>query len=132
MEQEISLAAGREVVINFTPHLIPMNRGELCTTYARLTEGVTAADCTAQLERDYKDEPFVFMVPKGVVPSTQHVRGSNNVMLGVYADRVPGRVILFSTLDNLVKGSAGQAIQNFNLMFGRPETEGLMQVALFP
>ena len=132
MEQEISRAAGREVVINFTPHLIPMSRGELCTTYAKLAKGVTAADCAALVELDYKDEPFVFMAPKGVVPSTQHVRGSNNVMLGVYADRMPGRVILFSTLDNLVKGSAGQAIQNFNLMFGRPETEGLMQVALFP
>ena len=72
------------------------------------------------------------MAPNGVLPSTQFVRGSNNVMLGAYADRMPGRVILISTLDNLVKGSAGQAIQNFNLMFGLPETMGLEQVALFP
>jgi N-acetyl-gamma-glutamyl-phosphate reductase len=72
------------------------------------------------------------MAPKGIIPSTQFVRGSNNVMLGVYADRVPGRVILVSALDNLVKGSAGQAIQNFNLMFSLPETLGLDQVALFP
>jgi N-acetyl-gamma-glutamyl-phosphate reductase len=72
------------------------------------------------------------MAPKGVTPSTQYVRGSNNVLLGVFADRIQGRAILVSTLDNLVKGSAGQAIQNFNLMFGLPETAGLEQVALFP
>jgi N-acetyl-gamma-glutamyl-phosphate reductase len=132
IEQELALAAGREVVVNFTPHLVPMSRGELCTIYARLSEGGTAADCATALERQYKDEPFVHMAPKGVLPSTQFVRGSNNVMLGVYADRIPGRVILISALDNLVKGSAGQAIQNFNLMFDLAETAGLMQVALFP
>lgn len=132
IEQEISRAAGSQVIVNFTPHLIPMSRGELCTSYAKLKGGATAADCVAALEEHYKDEPFVFLAPKGVMPSTQYVRGSNNVMLGVYADRVPGRVILISTLDNLVKGSAGQAIQNFNLMFGLPESQGLEQVALFP
>ncbi|TMJ36583.1 MAG: N-acetyl-gamma-glutamyl-phosphate reductase, partial [Alphaproteobacteria bacterium] len=132
IEQEVSQVAGQQVIVNFTPHLIPMSRGELCTTYARLTGRATAADLSAALEKHYKDEPFVFMAPKGVMPSTQYVRGSNNVMLGVYADRIPGRVILISTLDNLVKGSAGQAIQNFNLMFGLPETQGLEQVALFP
>jgi N-acetyl-gamma-glutamyl-phosphate reductase len=109
-----------------------MSRGELCTTYARLVGGATAADCTSILAARYKDEPFVHLAPAGVIPSTQFVRGSNNVMLAAYADRLPGRVILVSTLDNLVKGSAGQAIQNFNLMFGRAETAGLQQVALFP
>ncbi len=104
--------------MNFTPHLIPMSRGELCTIYAKLAGPATAADCTTALSRRYALEPFVSMAPKGVLPSTQFVRGSNNVMLGVHADRIPGRVILISTLDNLVKGSAGQAIQNFNLMFG--------------
>jgi N-acetyl-gamma-glutamyl-phosphate reductase len=132
IEQEISRAAGKDVIVNFTPHLIPMSRGELCTTYARLMKGATAADCAGVLEGRYKDEPFVHLAPKGVIPSTQFVRGSNNVMLAAYADRVPGRVILVSTLDNLVKGSAGQAIQNFNLMFGLKETTGLEQVALFP
>lgn len=132
IEQEVSRAAGRDIIVNFTPHLIPMSRGELCTVYAKLASGATAADCAAALDRQYKDEPFVRMAPKGVLPSTQFVRGSNNVMLAVHADRVPGRVILFSALDNLVKGSAGQAIQNFNLMFGLPETQGLEQVALFP
>jgi N-acetyl-gamma-glutamyl-phosphate reductase len=132
MEQELSKVAGRPVIINFTPHLIPMSRGELCTTYARLANGATAEDCVRSLAAAYEDEPFVRLAPKGVTPSTQFVRGSNNVMLAVYADRVPGRVILVSALDNLVKGSAGQAIQNFNLMFGFPETTGLEQVALFP
>jgi N-acetyl-gamma-glutamyl-phosphate reductase len=132
MEQEISKAAGRPVIINFTPHLVPMSRGELCTTYARLANGATAEDCMKSLTSAYEGEPFVHMASKGIIPSTQFVRGSNNVMLGVYADRVPGRVILVSALDNLVKGSAGQAIQNFNLMFSLPETLGLDQVALFP
>ena len=132
IEQEISRAAGRDVVVNFTPHLIPMSRGELCTIYARLARNATAADCARILESEYKGEPFVHLDPTGVIPATQFVRGSNNVMLAAYPDRIPGRVILVSTLDNLVKGSAGQAIQNFNLMFGIDETAGLQQVALFP
>jgi len=132
IEQEISLAAGREVIVNFTPHLIPMSRGELITCYARLAGGATAEDCRNALAERYSEEPFVHMAPEGINPATQYVRGSNNVMLGTYADRVPGRVILVSTLDNLVKGSAGQALQNFNLMLGFDETTGLEQVSLFP
>jgi N-acetyl-gamma-glutamyl-phosphate reductase len=132
MEQEISRAAGRQVLINFTPHLVPMSRGELCSVYAKLAGGAKAVDAEKALAERYKDEPFVHMAPKGVIPSTQFVRGSNNALLSVHADRVPGRVIVFSTIDNLVKGSAGQAIQNFNLVFGLPETTGLEQVALFP
>jgi len=132
IEQELSLVAGRSITVNFTPHLIPMSRGELCTIYAKLAGKTTVADCVSTLGARYESEPFVAMAPKGVLPSTQFVRGSNNVMLGAHADRIPGRVILISTLDNLVKGSAGQAIQNFNLMFGLPETMGLEQVALFP
>ncbi len=132
IDQELSLAAGRNVVVNFTPHLIPMSRGELITAYARLTDGTGVVDCVAALAGRYADEPFVNMAPVGVLPSTQFVRGSNNVLLGVIEDRIPGRVILISTLDNLVKGSAGQALQNFNLMFGIQETCGLEQVSLFP
>ena len=132
MEQEISMAAGREVIINFTPHLIPMSRGELCTSYVRLASGATVDDLARSLESAYRGEPFVHLAPEGITPATQFVRGSNHVMLAVYADRIPGRAILVSTLDNLVKGSAGQAIQNFNLIFGLPETSGLEQVALFP
>ena len=132
IEQELSVAAGRDVIVNFTPHLIPMSRGEFITAYAKLSPGKSAKDCEAVLADRYKDEPFINMAPKGVLPATQFVRGSNRVMLGVVEDRVPGRVILMSTLDNLVKGSAGQAVQNFNLMFGLEETCGLKQVTLFP
>lgn len=132
IEQELALAAGRDVIVSFTPHLVPMSRGELITCYARLAGGASADDCRQALATRYGAEPFVLMAPEGVNPATHYVRGSNNVMLAAYADRVPGRVILVSTLDNLVKGSAGQAIQNFNLMFGLPETSGLEQVSLFP
>ena len=132
IEQEVSLAAGREVLVNFTPHLMPMNRGELLTTYVRLSGGATAADLRACLETRYANEPFVHVAPEGMAPATRHVRGSNHVLLQVYADRLPGRAILVSTLDNLVKGSSGQAIQNINLMFGLPETTGLEQAPLCP
>ncbi len=132
IEQELSRAAGREVVVNFTPHLIPMSRGEFITAHARLADGATAADCERVLAERYADEPFVRMAPEGILPATQQVRGSNYVVLGVREDRIPGRVILMSTLDNLVKGSSGQALQNFNLMFGLPETAALEQLPLFP
>jgi N-acetyl-gamma-glutamyl-phosphate reductase len=132
IEQEISNVAGRPVLINFTPHLIPMSRGELCTAYVRLAGGATADDLRAALHEAYRDEPFVHVAPAGVLPQTQNVRGSNYVQIGVVADRIPGRAIVISVLDNLVKGSAGQAIQNFNLMFDLDETTGLMQQPLFP
>ncbi len=132
IEQELSEAAGRPLLVNFTPHLVPMNRGELLTIYLRLAEGAKSEDLRRSLAARYADEPFVRLVPQGAVPSTRHVRGSNYCLLGVFADRVPGRAILVSTLDNLVKGSSGQAIQNMNLMFGLPETMGLEQQPLFP
>ncbi len=132
IEQELSLAANKDVLVNFSPHLVPMARGEFISAYARLADGVDASDCKKALATAYRDEPFIKLAPEGVVPATQYVRGSNKVMLGVFADRVPGRVILMSTLDNLVKGSAGQALQNFNIMFGLEETTGLQQVTLFP
>lgn len=131
IEQEIGVAVGAKVAINFTPHLIPMARGELCTSYVRLN-GATADDLRQALSDAYKDEPFVHVAPKNVVPQTQNVRGSNYVQIGVFPDRIPGRAIVISTLDNLVKGSAGQAIQNMNLVLGYPETTGLEQIALFP
>jgi len=131
IEQEIGVAVGAKVTINFTPHLIPMARGELCTSYVKLN-GATADDLRQALADAYKDEPFVHVAPKGVVPQTQNVRGSNYVQIGVFPDRIPGRAIIISTLDNLVKGSAGQALQNMNLVLGFPETMGLEQIALFP
>jgi len=131
IEQEISKAGGRNVLVNFTPHLIPMSRGELCTSYVKLT-GASPDDLRATLADAYEEEPFVHVAAKGVLPQTQNVRGSNYVQIGVVADRIPGRAIVISVLDNLVKGSAGQAIQNFNLMFGIEETTALMQQPLFP
>lgn len=132
IEQELSVAAGGDVAVTFTPHLIPMSRGELLTVYADVAEGQSASDVRQCLTDAYRDEPFVRVVAEGQVPATQHVRGSNHCLLAVYEDRVPGRVILVSTLDNLVKGSSGQAVQNMNVMFGLPETTGLEQQPLFP
>jgi N-acetyl-gamma-glutamyl-phosphate reductase len=131
IEQEIGLAAGGRVTVNFTPHLIPMSRGELCTSYVRL-KGATADDLRKALTDAYAHEPFVHVAPKGVLPQTQNVRGSNYVQIGVFADRIPGRAIVISVLDNLVKGSAGQALQNMNIAFGLNETTGLLQLPLFP
>jgi N-acetyl-gamma-glutamyl-phosphate reductase len=132
IEQEVSVAAGREVLINFTPHLIPMSRGELCTSYVRLKGKATADDLRAALAKAYAGEHFVQVVAPGILPMTQNVRGSNFVQIGVVADRIPGRAIVISVLDNLVKGSAGQAIQNFNLAYDLEETTGLQQLPLFP
>jgi N-acetyl-gamma-glutamyl-phosphate reductase len=131
IEQEIGLAAGSRVTVNFTPHLIPMSRGELCTSYVRL-KGATADDLRKALADAYEHEPFVHVAPKGVLPQTQNVRGSNYVQVGVFADRIRGRAIVISVLDNLVKGSAGQALQNMNIAFGLNETTGLLQLPLFP
>ena len=132
IEQEISKASGQEVVVNFTPHLIPMSRGELCTSYVRLTGGASADDLRAALMDAYREEEFVHVAPEGILPQTQNVRGSNYCQIAVVKDRIPGRAIVISVIDNLVKGSAGQAVQNFNLMFDLEETTGLMQQALFP
>src|SRR5690349_6480240 len=118
IEQGLSRAAGKSVVVNFTPHLMPMNRGILSTIYVRLVNGAKPADLRATLAKRYVDEPFVKVMPEGVSPQTRHVRGSNYVHIGVFADRVPGRAILICVEDNLVKGASGQAIQNMNLMAG--------------
>lgn len=132
IEQEVSKAAGTDVLVNFTPHLIPMSRGELCTIYAKLAPGKTYEDARNALINAYADEPFVHIADEGVLPQTQMVRGSNHCVINVFKDRVPGQVMIISTLDNLVKGSAGQALQNFNLAFALEETLGLEQVPLFP
>ncbi len=131
-DQEFSLAAKRPVVATFTAHLAPMNRGIYATHYVRTLGGAGAEQLHRVLADFYRSEPFVQMLPLGEVPQSRHVRGSNNLQLGVVADRVPGKVIVLATTDNLVKGASGQAIQNMNLMFGFPETEGLTQLALFP
>ena len=130
MEQELARAAGRPVTISFTPHLVPMNRGELVTCIVETARPV--AELRAILTDRYAGEAFVHLLPEGVAPATRMVRGSNHAVINVFADRVPGRAIVIAAIDNLVKGSSGQAIQNFNLMFGLPETMGLEQAPLFP
>jgi N-acetyl-gamma-glutamyl-phosphate reductase len=132
IEQELGLVADAPVTVNFTPHLAPMTRGELCTSYVRLAGKTTAADLRKALTGAYAASPFVRVVEEGVIPATQHVRGSNYCHVGVFADRIKGRAIVVSAIDNLVKGSAGQAVQNFNLMYGLDETTALEQLPLFP
>jgi N-acetyl-gamma-glutamyl-phosphate reductase len=132
LDQEFSAAAGREVLVTFTPHLVPMNRGILSTIYVRGRRGRTPEDLHAILSKTYAKEPFVHVLPFGETPQTRHVRGSNMTFIGVANDRIAGRAIIISALDNLVKGASGQAIQNMNLVLGFPETTGLEQVALFP
>ena len=127
-DQEFSKLAGEEVRVQFTPHLIPANRGILATCYVKgHAEVIYDTLCTA-----YKDETFIKMLPFGETPSTHHVRGSNFCHIGVVGDRIDGRTIVVAALDNLTKGSSGQALQNANLMLGEKETEGLMVVPCFP
>ncbi len=131
LDQEFSKAAGREVIVSFTPHLMPMNRGILSTIYVR-SAGKSAEQLHEVLLSWYANQPFVHVLPFGQMPQTRHVRGSNMTFLGVTKDRIAGRAIVGSALDNLVKGASGQAVQNMNVMLGLPETTGLEQVALFP
>jgi len=127
-DQEFSAIAGRRVQVQFTPHLIPANRGILATCYV---QGDADAIYSA-LSSAYASEPFIEVLPMGQHPSIKHIRGSNFCHIGVVADRVPGRAMVIATLDNLTKGSSGQALQNANLMLGLPETEGLMLAPVFP
>lgn len=132
IDQELSVAAGKPVMVSFTPHLMPMSRGMEETIYVKLAGGATAADLRDVLVRKYADEPFVRVLPEGQVPQTRFVRGSNLCHISVHADRRPGRAILCSVIDNLVKGASGQALQNMNLMFGLPETTALALRPVFP
>ncbi len=132
LDQEFSKAAGREVTVTFTPHLMPMNRGLLSTIYVRGRRGRSAEDLHDILARVYAKEPFVDVLPFGQTPQTRHVRGSNMTAIGVAKDRIAGRAIIVSALDNLTKGASGQAVQAMNLMLGFPETSGLEHAALFP
>lgn len=127
-DQEFSKAAGRPVQVQFTPHLIPMNRGILATVYV----SGDPAEVHATLARRYDDEVFLQVLPFGQLPATRDVRGSNFVHVGVVGDRMPGRAMVVVVLDNLAKGSSGQAVQNANLMLGAEETAGLMLAPMFP
>ncbi len=132
IEQGLSLAAGRDLIVSFTPHLMPMSRGILSTIYVRLAAGATLGDLRAVLEGAYRAEPFVRVLPESSLPATRDVRGTNLCLIGLSRDRVANRAILVSAIDNLVKGASGQAIQNMNVMFGFPETMALEHHALFP
>jgi len=131
LDQEFSKAAGRDVIVTFTPHLVPMNRGILSTIYVRGLK-VSPQQLHALLLKSYAKEEFVHVLPFGTLPATRHVRGSNMTFLGVANDRIGGRAIIGSALDNLTKGASGQAVQNMNVMLGFPEAMGIDQVAMFP
>lgn len=132
IEEQLGYAAGRQVTINFTPHLVPMNRGILATEYAKLKDGVTYEEVKAVYDEYYKEEKFIRVLDRGVYPETKWVEGSNYVDIGFEIDRRTGRIIMMGAIDNLVKGAAGQAVQNMNLMFGLKESEGLELVPMFP
>ncbi|KAJ9152929.1 hypothetical protein P3X46_026435 [Hevea brasiliensis] len=132
IEQGLSHAAHSKVTVSFTPHLMPMSRGMQSTIYVEMAPGVTAEDLYQQLKVSYEDEEFVKLLEKGVVPRTHDVRGSNYCYMNVFPDRISGRAIIISVIDNLVKGASGQALQNLNIMMGFPENTGLGYLPLFP
>ena len=132
IEEQLGYAAGEEVLINFTPHLVPMQRGILVTAYANLEKEVTYEEVKAVYDKYYKDEYFIRVLNKDETPETRWVEGSNFVDVNFKIDERTGRIIMMGALDNLVKGAAGQAVQNMNIIFGLPENEGLQQVPMFP
>ena len=119
--------AGETIALSFTTHLLPINRGILATSYAKLTPDASKdpAELMALYEAFYQDEPFVRLFPAGKLPEIKHVVGSNSIAIGLTVDQRLGRVIVVSCIDNLIKGAAGQAVENMNLLFGLPETAGL-------
>ena len=132
IEEQLSCAAGKPVTISFTPHLVPMNRGILVTAYASLTKKVSYEEVKAVYDKYYRDEDFVRVLEKDVVPQTRWVEGSNFADVNFKIDTRTNRVVMMGAIDNMVKGAAGQAIQNMNLMFGLPENTGLKQIPIFP
>lgn len=132
MEQELSLLAGQPVQVTFAPHLAPMSRGILGTLYARLVKPRTEVEILNFYQNFYADQPFIRLQPEGILPNPINVRGSNYCDIGVKVDAARGRVIVVTAIDNLHRGAAGQAVHNFNLMMGFPETAGLYLVPLIP
>ena len=132
IEEQLSYAAGQPVLINFTPHLVPMNRGILITAYASLKKEVSYEEVKAAYDKYYANEKFVRVLEKDVCPQTKWVEGSNYVDVNFKIDPRTKRVIMMGAMDNLMKGAAGQAVQNMNLMFGLKESEGLELVPMFP
>lgn len=132
IEEQLGYACGKQIRLNFTPHLVPMNRGILATAYATLTKEVTYEEVKAVYDKYYEKEKFVRILEKDVCPQTKWVEGSNYVDVNFKIDPRTGRIIMMGAIDNLVKGAAGQAVQNMNLMFGLKESEGLELVPMFP
>ena len=132
IEDQLSYAAGKDVMVQFTPHLVPMNRGILATIYASLTRKVSYEEVKAIYDKYYKNEYFVRVLNKDVCPETRFVEGSNFTDVNFRIDERTNRVIMMGAIDNLVKGAAGQAVQNMNIMFGLPENEGLKLVPVLP
>ncbi|KMS94828.1 hypothetical protein BVRB_014940 [Beta vulgaris subsp. vulgaris] len=132
IEQGLSDVARSKITVSFTPHLMPMSRGMQSTIYVQMASGVKIDDLYEQLKMFSEKEEFVILLEKGVVPHTRNVRGSNYCYMNVFPDRIPGRAIIISVIDNLVKGASGQAVQNLNLMMGCPENTGLLYQPLFP
>ncbi len=132
IEEQLSIAAGQDIVLNFTPHLIPMDRGILATCYATLNKKYTYADIRAAYEKHYGNEHFIRLTKEGVFPETKWVKGSNFVDIGFTVDERTNRVIVIGALDNLFKGAAGQAVQNMNIIMGIEETTGIDYVPIFP
>lgn len=132
IEEQLGYAAGEDIKIIFTPHLVPMNRGILVTEYASLTRPVTYEEVRAIYDSYYKEETFIRVLDKDVCPETKWVEGSNYVDINFKIDERTNRIVMMGALDNIVKGAAGQAVQNMNLVFGIEETEGLMLVPMFP
>ena len=132
IEEQLSYASGEEVLLNFTPHLVPMNRGILITAYATLKKDVTYEEVKAVYDKYYANEKFVRVLEKDVCPQTKWVEGSNYVDVNFKIDPRTKRIIMMGAMDNLVKGAAGQAVQNMNLMFGLKESEGLELIPMFP
>ena len=132
IEEQLGYACGEKITINFTPHLVPMNRGILATAYASLKKDVTYEEVKAIYDKYYADEKFVRVLEKDVCPQTKWVEGSNYVDVSFKIDPRTNRIIMMGAIDNLVKGAAGQAVQNMNLMFGLKESEGLELVPMFP
>ena len=137
IEEQLGYAAGKEIMVNFTPHLVPMNRGILATEYAALNKKAdgtlpTYGEVKAIYDKYYKNEKFVRVLEKDVCPETKWVEGSNYVDVNFKIDERTGRIVMMGALDNLVKGAAGQAVQNMNLLFGFDEAEGLNLVPMFP
>jgi N-acetyl-gamma-glutamyl-phosphate reductase len=132
IEQELGQLADTSLTVSFTPHLLPMSRGILSTIYADLTADMDAKAVRELYDDHYRNEPFVRLCPAGQLPATQFVRGSNFCDIGFKIDARTGRIIVLSAIDNLVKGAAGQAVQNMNLLSGFAETDGLLAPPLFP